>query len=115
MRNKSFTVVPRKPKNTDKTSSSASDAASMAEAKTPRRTRSGAKKSGASAKKTRAGGGEKQPRAPRIGAMVDPTDEDIRMRAYFIAERRQRLALPGDSSSDWLEAKRQLLSEGGRR
>ena len=47
--------------------------------------------------------------------MVEPTDEDIRMRAYFIAERRQRLALPGDSSSDWLEAKRQLLSEAGRR
>ncbi|MEY2544767.1 MAG: hypothetical protein QOE81_2228 [Verrucomicrobiota bacterium] len=33
------------------------------------------------------------------------------MRAYFIAERRKRFDLPGDASSDWLEAKRQLLSE----
>ncbi|HJT81006.1 MAG TPA: DUF2934 domain-containing protein [Chthoniobacterales bacterium] len=42
-----------------------------------------------------------------------PTDEDIRLRAYFIAERRHRLALPGDADSDWLEAKRQLMSETG--
>jgi len=40
-----------------------------------------------------------------------PTDEEIRIRAYFIAERRHRLALPGDADSDWLEAKRQLLAE----
>jgi hypothetical protein len=37
------------------------------------------------------------------------------MRAYFISERRHRLGLPGDSNSDWLEAKRQLLSEHGPR
>ncbi|MEP6602616.1 MAG: DUF2934 domain-containing protein [Spartobacteria bacterium] len=41
----------------------------------------------------------------------DPTDEQIAMRAYFISERRQRFALPGDASSDWLEAKRQLDAE----
>jgi len=45
------------------------------------------------------------------GATSQPTDEEIRIRAYFIAERRHRLALPGDAHSDWLEAKRQLLSE----
>jgi hypothetical protein len=39
----------------------------------------------------------------------------IRTRAYFIAERRHRLGLLGDASSDWLEAKRQLLSELGPR
>ena len=33
------------------------------------------------------------------------------MRAYFISERRRRFDLPGDANSDWLEAKRQLLSE----
>jgi hypothetical protein len=44
-----------------------------------------------------------------------PTDEEIQLRAYFISERRHRFALPGDASSDWLEAKRQLLSESGRR
>ena len=45
----------------------------------------------------------------------DLTDEQIRMRAYFIAERRKRFDLPGDANSDWLEAKRQLLSESGPR
>jgi hypothetical protein len=43
------------------------------------------------------------------------SDEAIRFRAYFISERRRRFALPGDAESDWLEAKRQLLSEVGRR
>jgi hypothetical protein len=41
----------------------------------------------------------------------DPTNEQIQMRAYFISERRRRFDLPGDANSDWLEAKRQLLSE----
>jgi len=52
--------------------------------------------------------------APPI-ADVDPTDDEIRVRAYFISERRRRFDLPGDASSDWLEAKRQLLSEIGPR
>jgi hypothetical protein len=40
-----------------------------------------------------------------------PNVEQIQMRAYFISERRRRFDLPGDANSDWLEAKRQLLSE----
>jgi hypothetical protein len=48
---------------------------------------------------------------PEAGSMVRPSDEEIRLRAYFISERRRRFALPGDADSDWLEAKRQLLSE----
>jgi hypothetical protein len=47
--------------------------------------------------------------------MAGPTDEEIRIRAYFISERRRRFALPGDANSDWIEAKRQLLSEIGPR
>jgi hypothetical protein len=39
--------------------------------------------------------------------------EDIALRAYFIAEKRQQLGLPGDSMSDWVEAERQLLGERG--
>jgi hypothetical protein len=54
-------------------------------------------------------------RAAPAPSVVEPTDEEIRLRAYYISERRHRLALPGDASSDWLEAKRQLLSETGRR
>jgi outer membrane biosynthesis protein TonB len=52
---------------------------------------------------------------PEAGTTADPSDEEIRMRAYFISERRRRFALPGDAESDWLEAKRQLLSETGPR
>ena len=49
--------------------------------------------------------------APRI---PEPSDETVRLRAYFISERRRRFALPGDAESDWLEAKRQLLSDPDR-
>ncbi|HMH03880.1 MAG TPA: hypothetical protein VK556_06735 [Candidatus Udaeobacter sp.] len=52
---------------------------------------------------------------PREAAdIVEPSDEAIRLRAYFISERRRRFALPGDAESDWLEAIRQLLSEADR-
>ena len=47
--------------------------------------------------------------------ILEPSEEAVRLRAYFISERRRRFALPGDTDSDWLEAKRQLLSEAGRR
>jgi len=49
------------------------------------------------------------------GAPAEPLDEQIRLRAYFISERRRRFALPGDAESDWLEAIRQLLAEAGHR
>lgn len=54
-----------------------------------------------------------KPREPE--GFAEPSDEAIRLRAYFISERRRRFALPGDAESDWLEAKRQLLSEAGHR
>jgi len=44
----------------------------------------------------------------------DPSEEAVRLQAYFISERRRRFALPGDAESDWLEAKRQLLAEARR-
>jgi hypothetical protein len=49
-----------------------------------------------------------------IAQREEPSDEEVRLRAYFISERRRRFALPGDAESDWLEAKRQLLSEARR-
>jgi Protein of unknown function (DUF2934) len=54
-----------------------------------------------------------QPTAAPLGPEL--TDEQIQTRAYFISERRRRFDLPGDANSDWLEAKRQLLSEIGPR
>jgi hypothetical protein len=44
----------------------------------------------------------------------EPSEDAVRLRAYFISERRRRFALPGDNESDWLEAKRQLLAEARR-
>ena len=49
--------------------------------------------------------------APMSG---EPSEDAVRLRAYFISERRRRFALPGDAESDWLEAKRQLLAEARR-
>jgi Protein of unknown function (DUF2934) len=57
---------------------------------------------------------KRAPKRPVATKTAGPSDEEIRVRAYFISERRHRLALPGDASSDWLEANRQLLSEAGR-
>jgi hypothetical protein len=45
---------------------------------------------------------------------MEPSDDAIRLRAYFLAERRAKLSLPGDSAHDWIEARRQLLEEAGR-
>ena len=44
----------------------------------------------------------------------EPSEDAVRLRAYFISERRRRFGLPGDTESDWLEAKRQLLAEARR-
>lgn len=39
------------------------------------------------------------------------SQDDVALRAYFIAERRQAAGLSGDSHQDWIEAERQLVSE----
>jgi len=44
-------------------------------------------------------------------AAVSISPADIALRAYFIAEKRYKLGLPGDSTSDWVEAERQLKAE----
>jgi len=66
---------------------------------------SAAKKKPASGPRPRASEKAASPAAPA------PSDEAIRIRAYFLAERRHRLSLPGDSAHDWIEAKRQLTEE----
>jgi hypothetical protein len=48
---------------------------------------------------------------PATSRPVEPTDDEIRIRAYFLAERRHQLSLPGDSAHDWIEARRQLIEE----
>ena len=84
--------------------------------KTPaRRTSATRKTAGPGAKKTATAQKGKVSMPPNAGTMTGPSDEEIRNRAYFISERRRRFALPGDTDSDWLEARRQLLSEAGPR
>ena len=103
--------MPRKTKSTAKeTETPIADLSegNGAATKPVRRTAAKAKKAVTGAKKTTKRGVSKKAAAD-VGRQ--PTDEEIRIRAYFIAERRHRLALPGDADSDWLEAKRQLLSE----
>jgi hypothetical protein len=51
------------------------------------------------------------PTRVRASKPKGPSDADIRLRAYFIAERRVQLALQGDPAKDWLEARRQLMEE----
>ena len=51
---------------------------------------------------------------PAPSRPVEPTDDEIRIRAYFLAERRHQLSLPGDSAHDWIEARRQLTEEASR-
>lgn len=67
-----------------------------------------------SPKKKTAGSATKKAAAKRSGKVSkakEPSDADIRLRAYFIAERRVQQALQGDPANDWLEAKQQLLRE----
>ena len=49
----------------------------------------------------------------RMERRTEPLDQEIRLRAYFLSERRRRFALGGDADSDWHEAKRQLVRESG--
>ena len=81
----------------------------------PRRAATSQKKSAPRGKKIAAPQQEKIAMRLEAGAPAEPLDEQIRLRAYFISERRRRFALPGDAESDWLEAIRQLLAEAGHR
>jgi len=79
----------------------------------PRRGATNQRKSVSRGKKIAAPQQEKIAMLSDTGRPGEPPDEQIRLRAYFISERRRRFALPGDAESDWLEAKRQLLSDAG--
>jgi hypothetical protein len=105
------------PKKNQVPSEAGGSPAEMKISKTPatRRTSTTRKTSGATAKKSPAAPTVKVSMPAEAGTMTEPTDDAIRLRAYFISERRRRFALPGNAESDWVEAKRQLLSETGLR
>jgi hypothetical protein len=102
--------VPKRTKNAPNESPTTVEISSPAQANIEK-----VKPGRASARTKKAGLARKGPgqakSAVAAAAMAGPTDEEIRMRAYFISERRRRFGLAGDANSDWIEAKRQLLSE----
>ena len=42
------------------------------------------------------------------------THDDVALRAYFIAEKRNSQGLPGSEHGDWVEAERQLMAESAK-
>ena len=54
-----------------------------------------------------------KPRKKADRLSVGISDDDIRIRAYLISQRRLHLSSPGDAITDWFEARRQLLEEAG--
>jgi hypothetical protein len=41
----------------------------------------------------------------------EPSYEQVQLRAYFIGERRKSLGIPGDETSDWVQAELELKAE----
>lgn len=57
----------------------------------------------------------KQAAKPAKTPEIVITNDDIALRAYYIAERRHKLGWPGDSTGDWVEAERQLRAEAKKK
>ena len=76
-----------------------------------------AKRSGGSIRKATAS--EKPKRAvsrkKTTPAATTISDNEIRLRAYFISQWRTQNGIGGDSGQDWLEARRQLEAEAAQR
>ena len=47
----------------------------------------------------------------RKKAMEQLNRDQVALHAYFIAERRRKVGMPGDQLSDWVQAERELLLE----
>lgn len=65
----------------------------------------------AASRKQRPSTAAKRTRRPE---QLSISDEAVRIRAYFISERRLQSGVPGDSAHDWLEARRQLQEEAAK-
>jgi hypothetical protein len=110
--------VPKKKKTVQDKSETSPETGGSFKVKTGKSTRARGATASRKPSKTAAGKSTTAAKASmplQAAGIPEPPDEAVRLRAYFISERRRRFALPGDSESDWLEAKRQLLSEIGRR
>ena len=115
MAKKSKTEPEKKVTDTAESNSAAGNGTSIgASKKKPRSASAKSKPKKPAAKKTAAPASRaSSKKASSAPALREPTDEAIRIRAYFLAERRIQLSLPGDSAHDWIEARRQLIEESG--
>ena len=105
--------VPKKNKITQKKNEVPAEAEGSSSKVKPRK--ASRPRSKATGRKQPTAAGAKISIAPEAEGLSEPLDDAIRLRAYFISERRRRFALAGDADSDWLEAKRQLLFEADGR
>lgn len=110
------TKVPRKSKTSVEPNTAAEAGTPSTNGKTAAEPKKKARTTAATTKKKKPAAPKKsvaKPTAAAPKAAFEPTDDQIRLRAYFLAERRHKLSLPGDSNQDWIEARRQLIEEAG--
>jgi hypothetical protein len=50
-------------------------------------------------------------RPSRSSKAKEPSYEQVQLRAYFIGERRKSLNIPGDETSDWVQAELEVKAE----
>jgi hypothetical protein len=50
-------------------------------------------------------------RPARATKAKEPSFEQVQLRAYFIGERRKSLGIPGNETSDWVQAEVELKAE----
>jgi hypothetical protein len=107
--------VPRKSKTSVETKPAEEAPASAANGKTSApETKKKSRAAAAPSKKKKTVPPKKPSAKSAAKTTFEPTDDQIRLRAYFLAERRHKLSLPGDSNHDWIEARRQLIEESAR-
>lgn len=87
-----------------KKSASAMKAAAKPSARKPAAVRDRATTATPARVMTRRAGGKTEV----IAVVSSVTSEEIALKAYYLAERRRHLGLPGDPEADWLQAEREL-------
>ena len=50
-------------------------------------------------------------KATGSGKVKEPTFEEIQLQAYYVGERRKKYGIPGDATSDWVEAELTLKAK----
>lgn len=85
--------------------------AAVAPKKATKTAKSSTRKTAAKKKPAAGRAAKKTAQRRRPVAAQEPSEVDIRLRAYFIAERRVQLALQGDPAMDWIQAREELVAE----